>query len=126
VVIAAADRLHRQQLADGLGSLEDVGARVLGVVLNRLTHKQTGGYPYYDYSYASAPATGAKGTTKARRSGWLVPRRRKHTRAASSDPAQTRTTHSSTRRVSPEADPNEAARIDREPVRVTSLPDDAL
>jgi polysaccharide biosynthesis transport protein len=83
VVIAAADRLHRQQLADGLGSLEDVGARVLGVVLNRLARKQNDGYSYYDYAYASAPATGAKGTTKARRSGWLAPRRRKHTRAAS-------------------------------------------
>jgi succinoglycan biosynthesis transport protein ExoP len=30
LVVAAADRLHRQQLTDGLGSLETVGARVLG------------------------------------------------------------------------------------------------
>jgi polysaccharide biosynthesis transport protein len=41
LVLAAADSLHRQQLADGLGSLEDMGARVLGVVLNQLAHKQT-------------------------------------------------------------------------------------
>jgi Mrp family chromosome partitioning ATPase len=113
VVVAAADRIHRQQLADGLGSLEDVGARVLGVVLNRLAHKQNDGYSYYDYAYAPAQATGAKG-------------RRKHSRSASSDPAQTRTTHSSTRRVSSEADPNETARIDQEPVRVASLPHDDL
>lgn len=64
LVIAAADSLHRQQLADGLGSLEEVGARVLGLVLNRMAHKQTGAYSYYDY--ASAPATGAKGRSKHR------------------------------------------------------------
>ena len=126
LVVAAADRLHRQRLAYGLGSLEDVGARVFGVVLNRLAHKQNDGYSYYDYAYAPAPATGAKGTARTRRSGWLVRKRKKHTRAASSDPAQTRTTHSSTRRVSSEADPNEAARIDQEPVRVTSLAHDDL
>jgi succinoglycan biosynthesis transport protein ExoP len=40
LVIAAAGNLHRQQLADGLGALQNVGARVLGVVLNRLAHKQ--------------------------------------------------------------------------------------
>jgi hypothetical protein len=39
-VVAWADTLHLQQLADGLGSLEDVGALVLGVVLNRLRQKQ--------------------------------------------------------------------------------------
>jgi Mrp family chromosome partitioning ATPase len=36
VVVAAAGLVHRQQLADALGSLHDVGAQVLGVVLNRL------------------------------------------------------------------------------------------
>jgi polysaccharide biosynthesis transport protein len=73
VVVAGADTLHRQQLADGLGSLEDVGARVLGVVLNRLAHKQTDAYRYYDY--AATPGTGA--TSK-----------RKHTRATTSGPTR--------------------------------------
>lgn len=59
LVVAAADKLHRQQLADGLGSLETVGARVLGVVLNRLAYKQTGAYPYYDY--ATDTASGLRG-----------------------------------------------------------------
>ena len=44
LVVAGADALHRQQLTDGLGSLEDVGARVLGVVLNRLKDKQSDAY----------------------------------------------------------------------------------
>jgi Mrp family chromosome partitioning ATPase len=50
LVVAAADSVHRQQLADGLGSLEDVGARVLGIVLNRLPHRQTDTLSYYDYA----------------------------------------------------------------------------
>jgi succinoglycan biosynthesis transport protein ExoP len=59
LVVAAAGLVHRQQLADGLGSLEDVGARVLGVVLNRLAHKPTDSYTYYDYSTAPATEAGA-------------------------------------------------------------------
>jgi succinoglycan biosynthesis transport protein ExoP len=78
-VIAQADHLNRQQLADGLGSLEAVGARVLGVVLNRLSRKQADAYSYYDY--ASAPGTGTGDKTKSRR---------KHSRTATSDPTQQR------------------------------------
>lgn len=58
LLVTGADTLHRQQLADGLGSLEDVAARVLDVVLNRLVQKQGDAYSYYDY--ASAPATGTQ------------------------------------------------------------------
>jgi hypothetical protein len=51
---------NRQQLADGLGSLETVGARILGVVLNRISHKHAGSYSYSYYDYASASGSGAK------------------------------------------------------------------
>jgi len=64
VVVAAADKLHLQQLADGLGALEDVGARVLGVVLNRLAHKQGDAYSYYDYA-----TTGTGTSSEARSKG---------------------------------------------------------
>lgn len=64
LVVVGANTLHRQQLADGLGSLEDVGARVLGVVLNRIADQQTGSYTYYDY--ASAPKSATKGKSKRR------------------------------------------------------------
>jgi polysaccharide biosynthesis transport protein len=64
LVVAAAGMVHRQQLADALGSLEDVGARVLGVVLNRLPHKPGDTYTYYDYS--AAPQTHARGTETQR------------------------------------------------------------
>jgi polysaccharide biosynthesis transport protein len=60
LVVVGADRLHRQQLADALGSLETVGARVLGVVLNRLARKQSDAYSYYDYASASGTATKRK------------------------------------------------------------------
>jgi succinoglycan biosynthesis transport protein ExoP len=58
LVVAGADTLHRQQLADGLSSLEDVGARVLGVVLNRLRDKPGDAYLYYDYPSAGTRAGG--------------------------------------------------------------------
>ena len=52
LVVAAANIVHRQQLADGLGSLRDVGASVLGVVLNRIPAGRHAAATYYD----SAPA----------------------------------------------------------------------
>ena len=60
LVVIGADRLHRQQLAGALGSLETVGARVLGLVLNRLHHKQAGAYSYSYYDYASDSGTPGK------------------------------------------------------------------
>ena len=60
LVVIGADRLHRQQLGQALGSLETVGARVLGLVLNRLAHKQAGGYSYSYYDYASDSGTAGK------------------------------------------------------------------
>jgi capsular exopolysaccharide synthesis family protein len=113
LLVVGADRLHRQQLADGLGSLEDVGARVLGVVLNRLAHKQTDAYSYYDY--ATSPAGRAKG-------------KRSHTRSTS-DPKQSQGKRAAKRRPSaPSAPPTpgEAPEVDREPVQAGSTHDDSL
>jgi polysaccharide biosynthesis transport protein len=67
LVVVGADRLHRQQLADGLGSLETVGARVLGVVLNRLARKQSDAYSYSYYDYASTSGTVTKRKSKHKR-----------------------------------------------------------
>ncbi len=65
VVVVGADRLQRHQLADAMGSLETVGARVLGVVLNRVAKTPSDSYMYYDYSSDSSP-TGKKGKKKPR------------------------------------------------------------
>jgi capsular exopolysaccharide synthesis family protein len=94
VVVAGAGTVQRQQLADGLGSLEDVGARVLGVVLNRLAHKQTdGGYTYYDYT--SAPASGTRADSKS-----------KQARAATAGPTQKRAKRADTQRPTSQTDPS--------------------
>jgi Mrp family chromosome partitioning ATPase len=57
LMVAAAGLLDRQQLADALSSLQDVGARVLGVVLNRLPHRQADAFS--DYSGLPAAANGS-------------------------------------------------------------------
>jgi capsular exopolysaccharide synthesis family protein len=102
LVVVGADKLHRQQLAAGLGALEDVGARVLGVVLNRLAHKQNDSYSYYDY--ASESQTGATGTRKTRR-------------AMTPDSMHTRATRAGSRRSSSLSDPSKADRAERQHVR---------
>jgi succinoglycan biosynthesis transport protein ExoP len=79
LVVAGCDTLHRQQLADGLGSLQDVGARVLGVVLNRLASKQGDAYTYYDYS--SAPAAGTRAASKGQKAREALPTPKRGKRA---------------------------------------------
>lgn len=49
LVVAAAGRVHRQQLSEALGSLEAVGARTLGLVVNHLARKQGDAYSYQYY-----------------------------------------------------------------------------
>jgi capsular exopolysaccharide synthesis family protein len=57
LVVVGADKIHRHQLQESVGSLQTVGARVLGIVLNRLERKQGEAYTYYDYSSAVDDAT---------------------------------------------------------------------
>jgi capsular exopolysaccharide synthesis family protein len=108
LVVAAADSLHRQQLADGLGSLEDVGARVLGVVLNRLARKQTNAYSYYDYA-----STGTLTGSKSNRA-----------RPAKSGPTSQRTARPGKRRSASQSNPGQAPEIDQQPVRISSPNED--
>jgi polysaccharide biosynthesis transport protein len=107
VLVAGADTVHRQQLADGLGSLEDVGARVLGVVLNRLAHKQTeGGYTYYDY------------TSEGTRAG------SKQRRTPTPAPVQPRSSRTGKRSSQSQPDLSKAPEIDRQPVPVSGSDED--
>jgi Mrp family chromosome partitioning ATPase len=104
LVIAAADNLHQQQLADGLGALQDVGARVLGMVLNRLAHKPNDAYSYYDYA-----STGTRAGTKSRQSPPVT-----------SGSTHTRALRPSTRPSSSPSDPIQAPETDQRPLRVSS------
>jgi polysaccharide biosynthesis transport protein len=108
LVVAAADRVHRQQLAAGLGSLEDVGARVLGVVLNRMAHKQADTFSYYDYA-----SMGTRAGSKS-----------KQARTATSGPKPKRLSRPGTRRSLSQSDPGQAPETDRQPVRVSSPHED--
>ncbi len=65
LLVVGADKLQRHQLADAMGSLETVGARVLGLVLNRVAKASSDSYMYYDYS-SDAASTGKKRKKKAR------------------------------------------------------------
>jgi polysaccharide biosynthesis transport protein len=104
LVIAAAGNLHLQQLADGLGALQDVGARVLGVVLNRLAHKQNDAYAYYDYA-----STGTRAGSKSKQSPTVT-----------SGSTHTRAPRFSTRRSSSPSDPIQAPEMDQQPLQVSS------
>src|SRR5699024_5347920 len=50
LVVVGADTLDRHQLAESMASLDNVGARILGVVLNRSSRSQSDAYSYYDYA----------------------------------------------------------------------------
>lgn len=68
LLVVGADKLHRNQLAESVGALETVGARILGIVVNRQKRKQSDQYAYYDYT--PTPATSAdsgRGGRKKRR-----------------------------------------------------------
>jgi len=57
IVIAGAQKIHRDQLRESMGALETVGARVLGVVLNGQKRAQGDAYAYYNYrADEAAPA----------------------------------------------------------------------
>lgn len=65
LVVVSADKLHRNQLRESLGSLETVGARILGIVLNRVARKPSDAYTYYDYTPDGSEST--NGSNPARR-----------------------------------------------------------
>lgn len=50
LVVAGADRLHKQQLRSALEALEQVDAHVLGIVLNKAQRKERDRYAYEYYS----------------------------------------------------------------------------
>lgn len=66
LVVIGAGTVHRQQVQESLGALETVGARVLGLVLNREARKNGKSYEYYRYETpaASTPAWKRFGTRR--------------------------------------------------------------
>ena len=60
LVVVGTDRIHRPQLLDTLESLHTVDAHVFGLVVNKISRRDAGGYGYQTgYTYqtnAKAPA----------------------------------------------------------------------
>jgi len=46
LVVVGADRIHRPQLQETLGSLQTAGAHILGIVLNKIDRREAGTYSY--------------------------------------------------------------------------------
>ena len=55
LIVAGMDRIHRPQLRDTLESLETAGCSVLGLVINKIAHREVGAYVYErSYYYSSS------------------------------------------------------------------------
>ncbi|MDM7855453.1 polysaccharide biosynthesis tyrosine autokinase [Cellulomonas alba] len=68
LLVVGADKLHRNQLDESVGALHTVGARILGIVLNRQPRKQGDAYTYYDYAPGSGTTPShTKGAGRKRR-----------------------------------------------------------
>ncbi len=91
VLVVSADQLHRNQLAESIGALETVDARILGIVVNRLARKQGDQYAYYDYASHSevSGSSGARGT-KQRRGSKKLAKQARPTRPTSAPDAAPR------------------------------------
>lgn len=78
LVVVGADRIHKAQLRDSLQSLENVGAHVLGLVINKVSKQDADRYGYSYESYrpheASREAPRARRRTR-RRTAPIVARR---------------------------------------------------
>ena len=57
LMVSQANRTSKRALSEGLARLEQVGAPVIGIVLNRASEGSSRGYGYgYDYEYTTEPA----------------------------------------------------------------------
>ncbi|PFG37388.1 capsular exopolysaccharide synthesis family protein [Flavimobilis soli] len=97
LLVASAGLVHKAQLKTALGSLEAVGARILGVALNRVQGTKDGGYYYGEYrqQHGDEPQTSGAARTTRPRSARRAPRTRSAGTSASrstddgkSDPAR--------------------------------------
>ena len=66
LVVVGADTLDRHQLTESMASLHNVGARVLGLVLNRSSRSQSDAYAYYDYTPTTHGTAGVSKRTGLR------------------------------------------------------------
>jgi succinoglycan biosynthesis transport protein ExoP len=66
LVVVGADRIHRPQLEESLGSLQTAGAHLLGIVMNKIDRREAGSYSY-ESGYSPVPQERSAPTVHARR-----------------------------------------------------------
>jgi polysaccharide biosynthesis transport protein len=61
LIVVGADRIHRPQLQEALGSLQTAGAHALGIVINKIDRREVDTYSsYYGGGYASTGSDQSK------------------------------------------------------------------
>jgi succinoglycan biosynthesis transport protein ExoP len=66
LIVVGADRIHRPQLQETLGSLETAGAHVLGIVLNKIDRREASTYSY-ESGYAPVEQDRSRASVRDRR-----------------------------------------------------------
>jgi capsular exopolysaccharide synthesis family protein len=66
LVVVGADRIHRPQLQETLGSLQTAGAHILGIVMNKMERREAATYSY-ESGYAPVVPDRSEATARARR-----------------------------------------------------------
>jgi succinoglycan biosynthesis transport protein ExoP len=69
LIVVGADRIHRPQLQETLGSLETAGAHVLGIVLNKIDRREASTYSY-DSGYAPAEQDRSRAYVREAKRRW--------------------------------------------------------
>lgn len=67
ILVAGADRLRKSQLRESLSNLESVGARIVGVLLNKVSNGEAVSSYRYGYYAEEAPAAKKSGRRAGRR-----------------------------------------------------------
>ena len=69
LVVVGADRIHRPQLQETLGSLQTAGAHILGIVLNKIDRREAGTYSY-ESGYSAVGQDRSEPQVRAKRREW--------------------------------------------------------
>jgi succinoglycan biosynthesis transport protein ExoP len=69
LLVVGADRIHRPQLQETLGSLETAGAHILGIVMNKIDRREAGTYSY-ESGYSPVDQDLSASPVRAKRRDW--------------------------------------------------------
>ena len=111
ILVVQHGKTTRDQLAEAIARIDQVGGRLFGVVVNMIPRRATGSYYYYYYEDTSRPA-GKAGKAPKPPKAKKVPRASKPDKAAKPDKSRKSSKSASPSR---EAPPGAAAAVDVAP-----------